>query len=161
MTNRFPLIINDINSQIEELPYGDNLDLSNSDISNVGNIVVATNVTVNSYDVGTKVIPQVIKTSNYTLQLTDSGKHILHPSSDTSARTFTIPANSSVPFDIGTAITIVNQDSAGNVTISITSDTMRLAGEGTTGSQILNPNGIATIIKLTDTEWLISGVGFQ
>jgi len=95
----------------------------------------------------------------YTLVLSDSGKHILHPSADTTARTFTIPANSSVAWPIGTAITFVNQVSAGVVTIAITTDTMRLAGAGTTGSRTLAANGIATALKLTATEWIISGTG--
>lgn len=38
MTDRFPLIINSTSNQIEEIPSGDNLDLSNSNIINVGNI---------------------------------------------------------------------------------------------------------------------------
>jgi hypothetical protein len=38
MTDRFPLIINSTSSQIEEIPAGDNLNLSNSNIVNAGNI---------------------------------------------------------------------------------------------------------------------------
>ena len=102
-------------------------------------------------------IPQNSKSAAYTLVLSDSGKHILHPSADTTARTFTIPANSSVAFPIGTAITFVNQSGAGTVTIAITTDTMRLAGPGTTGSRTLTANGVATAIKITSTEWIISG----
>ena len=69
------------------------------------------------------------------------------------------PANSSVAYPIGTALTFVNQASAGVMTIAITTDTMRLAGAGTTGSRTLAANGIATAIKVTSTEWLISGTG--
>ena len=108
---------------------------------------------------GFRNIPQNSQSAAYTLVLTDSGKHILHPSADTTARTFTIPANSSVAFPIGTAITFVNQDSAGVVTIAITTDTMRLSPGGATGSRTLAANGIATCIKLTSTEWIISGSG--
>lgn len=104
-------------------------------------------------------IEQNSKSAAYTLVLADAGKHILHPSADTTARTFTIPANSSVAFPIGTAITFVNQNAAGVVTIAITTDTMRLAGAGTTGSRTLAANGIATALKLTSTEWIISGTG--
>lgn len=109
--------------------------------------------------VGFKTIPQNSQSAAYGLVLADSGKHILHPSADTTARTFTIPANASVAFPIGTAVTFVNQNAAGVVTIAITSDTMRLAGAGTTGSRTLAANGVATAIKLTATEWIISGVG--
>lgn len=109
--------------------------------------------------VGFRNIPQNSQSAAYTLVLTDSGKQIFHPSADTTARTFTIPANSSVAYPVGTAITFINQNAAGVVTIAITTDTMRLAVDGTTGSRTLAANGIATCIKLTSTEWIISGAG--
>lgn len=122
-----------------------------------GNLINCTVDGTNS--TGYRNIPQNIKSSNYTLVLSDAGKHILHPSTDTTARTFTIPANSTVAFPIGTAITFINQNNAGAITISITTDTMRLTGAGTTGSRVLSSNGIATVIKLTATEWFITGTG--
>ena len=109
--------------------------------------------------VGFRNIPQNSKNAAYTCVLEDAGKHILHPSADTTARTFTIPANSSVAYPIGTAITFVNQNGAGAVTIAITTDTMRLAGAGTTGSRTLAANGVATALKIATTEWIISGAG--
>lgn len=108
---------------------------------------------------GAAGIPQNSQSTAYTLVLSDANKHILHPSADTTARTMTIPANSSVAFPIGTAVTFVNQDSAGVMTIAITTDTMRLAGAGTTGSRTLAANGVATALKITSTEWIISGTG--
>lgn len=104
-------------------------------------------------------VPQAIKSAAYTLVAADVGKHLLHPSADITARTFTIPSNAAVPFAISSPITFVNQNGAGSLTIAIDTDTMRLAGTGATGSRTLAPNGIATAIKLTATEWLISGVG--
>jgi hypothetical protein len=95
----------------------------------------------------------------YELILSDTGKHILHPSADTTARTWTIPANASVAFPIGTAVTFINQNGAGVITITITTDTMRLAGAGTTGNRTLAANGVATAVKITSTEWIISGTG--
>lgn len=109
---------------------------------------------------GYKNIPQNSQSAAYTLGLDDAGKHIFHPSADTTARTFTIPANASVAYPIGTAITFVNQNGTGGVvTIGITTDTMRLAGAGTTGSRTLARNGTATALKITATEWIISGSG--
>lgn len=105
------------------------------------------------------LLRQNSQSAAYTLILTDGGKHLLHPSADVTARTFTIPANATVAFPIGTAVTFVNQNAAGAVTIAITTDTMRLAGAGTTGSRTLAANGIATALKLTSTEWIISGTG--
>lgn len=110
-----------------------------------------------SANVGYMEIPQNSQSAAYGLVLADAGKHILHPSADTTARTFTIPANASVAYPVGTAITFINQASAGVLTIAITTDTMRLAGAGTTGSRTLAANGVATAIKVTSTEWIISG----
>lgn len=116
-------------------------------------------VEVDSKDAYTTVT-QNSRSANYTLTLADAGRHILHPGTDTSARTFTIPSNASVPYKIGTAITFVNQNGTGGVvTIVIASDTMRLAGSGTTGSRTLARNGVATALKIAATEWIISGVG--
>lgn len=106
-------------------------------------------------------IPQNSQSTAYTLVLSDAGKHILHPSADTTARTFTIPANASVAFPVNTAVTFVNQNAGGVITIAITTDTMRLAGAGTTGSRTLAANGVATALKITSTEWIISGVGLS
>lgn len=110
-----------------------------------------------SYLFGT--MPQNSQSGPYTLALTDVGAHIFHPSADTTGRTWTIPANASVAFPIGTAITFINQNGAGAITIAITTDTLRLAGAGTTGSRTLAANGVATAVKVTSTEWIISGTG--
>jgi hypothetical protein len=118
------------------------------------------NCTVDGTDaVGFRNTPINSQSTAYTAVLADSGKTILHPSADTTARTFTIPANSSVAYPLGTVLTFVNQNGAGVLTIAITSDTMRLAGAGTTGSRTLAANGVATCVKLTSTEWIISGNG--
>lgn len=110
--------------------------------------------------IGFRNIPQNIQSTAYTCVLEDASKHILHPTSDTTARTFTIPANASVAYPIGAAITFVNQVSAGVLTIQPGgTDVMRLAGAGTTGNRTLAANGIATAIKVTATEWIISGTG--
>lgn len=129
--------------------------LTNKTISGASNTVTVDG----TVSIGYLSIPQNSQSTAYTLVLGDAGKHILHPSADTTARTFTIPANASVAYPIGTAITFINQNNAGTVTISITTDTMRLAGAGTTGSRTLAANGIATAIKITSTEWIISGTG--
>ena len=112
-------------------------------------------------DIAVETLVQNSQSAAYELVLSDAGKHILHPSADTTARTITIPANSSVAFPVGTVVTFVNQVSAGVLSIAITTDTMRLAGAGTTGTRALAANGIATAIKITSTEWLISGTGLS
>jgi hypothetical protein len=104
-------------------------------------------------------IPQNSRSADYTLQLSDGGGHVYHPSADTSARQWTIPNNGTVAFPIGTAVTFVNDTSAGTITIAMVSDTLVLAGTGSTGSRTLAANGIATAIKVTATRWMISGTG--
>lgn len=91
------------------------------------------------------------------LTLDDIGAVLIHPSADTTARVVTVPANASVAFPVRTVITITNLNGAGVVTIAITSDTMRLSGPGTTGSRTLADNGVATLIKVAATEWIIFG----
>jgi hypothetical protein len=108
--------------------------------------------------VGFRNIPQNSQSADYTLVLADSGKHIFHPVGDNTARTFTIPANSSVAYPVGTALTFINMAVA-DVTIAITTDTLTLSSAGTSGSRTLATNGSATCIKITSTEWLISGSG--
>jgi hypothetical protein len=117
------------------------------------------NCTVDGTDaVGFRNAPVNSQSTAYTLVLADAGKVILHPSTDANARTFTIPANSSVAYAVGTVLTFVNMTSQ-VVTIAITSDTLYLAGTGTTGSRSLAQYGMATAVKLTSTTWLINGSG--
>jgi hypothetical protein len=99
-------------------------------------------------------LPQNSKAANYELVIGDQGKHIYV----TSTSTITIPANSSVGFPIGSVVTIIAAAGA-TVTIAITSDTMLLAGAGTTGSRTLAAYGIATLVKVAETTWFINGTG--
>ena len=120
----------------------------------------AIGTTVQAYDAKLFAgLPQNSNSAAYTTVLSDANKHILHPSADTTARTFTIDSNANVAYPIGTTLTFVNQNGAGVITIAITSDTMRLAGAGTTGSRTLAANGVATALKIASTEWIISGTG--
>jgi hypothetical protein len=107
--------------------------------------------------VGYKGTPLNEQSTAYTLVIGDQGKSIVHPISDNNARTFTIPANGSVAYPVGTTITFINM--INTVTISINTDTMYLAGAGTTGSRTLAAYGMATAVKMTSTTWIISGNG--
>lgn len=107
--------------------------------------------------VGFLGIPQNAQTGNYTLVAADAGKHIYH-ALGSAAATYTIPANASVSYATGTAVTFVNL-SANAVTIAITTDTMYLSSAGTTGSRTLAQYGVATAIKFAGTSWIISGNG--
>jgi hypothetical protein len=93
-------------------------------------------------------------TGAYTLVAADAGKHIY----STATRTITIPANATTAFPIGTTIVFLNAVST-VLTVSITTDTLILAKDGTTGSRTLAAYGMATLVKITATSWMISGNG--
>ena len=100
-------------------------------------------------------MPQVIVASGgLTLSKAHAGDHIYVTGT---GQTITIPANSAVPFEIGTTIVVINA----NVTssIAITSDTLRLAGGTTTGTRSLAVWGMATLVKIDATTWIASGNG--
>jgi len=101
-------------------------------------------------------IPQSATATTATLAIGDAGKHIYVT---TNSQTITIPANATVAYPIGTTIDFIAGASATTVTIAITSDTMYLAGTGTTGSRTLAAHGMATAVKVAATTWYISGYG--
>lgn len=101
--------------------------------------------------------PQMADQDDYTLALTDSGGHYYHVSA--TPHTLTIPANASVAFPIGTVIGIVNENGAGNITLAITSDTLRWGSS--TGSRTIAANGTATLLKVTSTVWRLTGDGIS
>lgn len=102
-------------------------------------------------------IPVTAKSADYTLALADQGTCIYHPTTDASTRTWTIPANASVAFPVNSVVTFYNDIGGGVITIAITSDTLVLAGTGSTGSRTLAAGGLATMLKVTSTRWVISG----
>lgn len=99
------------------------------------------------------------KSVAYEFVLTDEGKEFLHPAADTTARTWTIPANSAVPFPVGSEIKIYNETLGGVITVAITTDTLLLMPTGSTGSVAIAASGYATLKKLTSTKWGIFGGG--
>lgn len=124
--------------------------LKDGAISSVDNLDAA--------DPGYRGIPRVTDNDDRTLALTDCGFHINYQGAG--GHTITIPANASVAFPQGTAISIVNLGS-GSISIAITTDTLRLAGTATTGTRTLGAGGLATILKADTTTWLVSGAGLS
>ena len=119
--------------------------------------VDSTNTTaVNS--VGYRGVPQNTQNADYTFALTDSGLHVFHD--EVSARTYTIPTNASVSFNIGTTITIVNNTGAGNITLTSADTIRRGDGISGTGSRTIGPDSVVTLIKTKTTEWVITGAFF-
>jgi hypothetical protein len=114
-------------------------------------------VSTNGFTAGYLEVPQNAQTASYTAVLADSGKHLYHAVA-AAAATYTIPSNASVAYPLGATLTFVN-DSANNVTIAITTDTLVLSPGTTTGSRTLATGGVATALKVTATRWLINGTG--
>lgn len=121
---------------------------------------VTTSPNTSASEFGYKGLPVNSQSGNYTLVLADAGKLIIHANGAGAGDTFTIPANSSVAYPIGTVLSFANRDSA-DVSIAITTDTMALAGTSTTGTRTLGVNGLATAVKTESTIWLISGTGLS
>ena len=120
-----------------------------------GNLTNTTADGTNS--VGFLAIPQDAQTGNYTLTLADTGKHVYH-ASGAAAATYTIPANATVSFVTGAAVTFINM-SANAVSLAITSDTLYWSPTGGTGTRTLAQYGVATAVKITGTSWIVSGLG--
>ena len=124
---------------------------ANNIIANVALAITSTPAT----GVGYIGMPQNA-TGTVTLTIADAGRHVYVTST---GQTITIPANSSVAYPIGTAIAFIGGPSATTTTIAITTDTMYLAGTGTTGSRTLAAYGMATAVKVAATTWYINGSG--
>jgi hypothetical protein len=129
---------------------GGNVNIAGNIVGNVNGATLTTRV----YGIGYIGIPQNTRSAGYQLVIGDAGKHIYV----TATSTVTIPANGTVAFPIGTAISIIAATGV-TVTIAITTDTMYLAGTGPTGSRTLAAFGMATAVKVTSTAWFINGTG--
>lgn len=121
-------------------------------VGTLSSLAVTGTITSNGSTVGYLEVPQLSGTS---FTLSSSGKHFFNTGASTS---YTIPANDTIAYPVGTAITFVNQGS-GTSTIAIATDTLYLAGTGTTGTRTLGIYGFATALKITATSWIISGTG--
>ncbi len=102
-------------------------------------------------------VPSTINTQNgnYTAVIGDAGKTI-RKASGGAGETFTIPANASVAYPLGTFLAFDNEG-GGDLTIAITTDTLIWADDGTTGSRTLADSGYAVAQKVEATVWKIAG----
>jgi hypothetical protein len=105
---------------------------------------------IDSTTIGFRGVPQNQQGGAYTLVLADAGKHI-----SISTGGVVIPA-SSTAFPIGTTIVIFNNSNA-TQSITITTDTLRQAGTNNTGARTLAVYGVASLIKVATTVWVITG----
>lgn len=113
-------------------------------------------------DVLTKLndLPQVIVNEDYTLELSDSGKHLYI----TGGNDVEIPLNSTVPFKIGTTITLVSSGSdvyfnkENNSTILLYGSEGNAAGVDS-DNWAFNSRCVATLLKVDQNTWHLFGQG--
>lgn len=104
-----------------------------------------------------RAVIQNPQASNYTLAMTDGGKHIR--CTNAGAQTVTIPLNATVAFPIGTCITLVNTGTTA-VSVAIAGGvTLTQAATGATGARTLATTGLASLLKIATDSWYITGSG--
>jgi len=123
----------------------------------VANVSTTTTATP-ANGVGYIGMPVSAVTGTGTLTIADAGKLVYITGA---SQTVTIPANGSVAFPIGTAITFIAGPASSATSIAITTDTMYLAGTGSTGTRTLAANAMATAVKVASTTWYINGTGLS
>lgn len=129
---------------------------ANTDITSLEqDVAIVATGTIGTDSIGYRGAPQNAQTGAYALTLNDNGKHI-----SITTGGITIPANASVAFPIGATVVIYN-NSGSSQTIAITTDTLRQAGTTNTGSRTLAGYGLATVVKVAATVWVISGAGLS
>jgi hypothetical protein len=96
-------------------------------------------------------IPLTDKVDAYTFVLADANQ--IFTMNNAATKAFTIPANASVAYPIGTTLTMIWITGAGVPTVAITSDTL-VAPNGTSLAQA---GSVAVAIKVAATTWVLSG----
>lgn len=112
---------------------------------------------LSSAALGTLGILSVVLSADATVAAANNSKCFDHTSG--SPHTLTIDSNANLALPIGFTFSIDNGAGAGVVSIVITSDTLVLAGAGTTGTRTLAANGFCTARKSAATVWKINGTG--
>jgi hypothetical protein len=135
---------------------GGDLDVNGQEIVSVtdGDIAITPNGTGKTKITNLEA-PMPLKTdttTSYTCILDDADKMITL--NNGSAVTVTIPANSSVPYPIGTKLNFM-QLGAGQVTVTITSDTLNY--DATLSAKLNGQYAVATALKITSTSWVLFG----
>ena len=127
------------------------------DKANAANVLAQS--AFNQANTSAQTVPQNAQTTNYTLQLSDAGKHIYYTQSSNTI--LYIPTTSNVAFSNGTTIMIVSRtSSSANVTVSPnTGVSMYLAGNTTSASRNVTTYGMATLIQVAANTWFINGTG--
>lgn len=98
-------------------------------------------------------LPQVSKSSAYTLIASDTGKHVSISSGGVTV--------ASGVFSIGDVVTIYNNSSSSQTITQGSSVTLRQAGTSNTGNRTLAEYGVATLMCVASNTFAISGAGLS
>jgi len=139
MANRFPLIANSSSNQIQELAAGDNLDLTSSGISNVGNI----------YSVGVITAASAVITGNVSVAGT-----ITYEDTTNVDSIGVITARNGIRVGAGQSISAVSG------TITYYGDGSQLTGVSVgLQTEALTASGIVTTLNLTKQDHKVTATG--
>jgi len=98
-----------------------------------------------------RTLPENAKTSAYTLAAADTGRLITITTGG-----ITVPAS---VFSVGQVVTIYNKSGSNQTITQGSGVTLRQAGTANTGNRTLAQYGVATVICISATEFVISGNG--
>lgn len=104
-----------------------------------------------------RLVARPINTQNssYTFLLTDA-LMIVRKTSTTANQVYTIPANTSVAFELGHVLEVQNDGSVA-MTVAIDTDTLTSEAGLGTGTRTIGPGGSGRFVKVADTEWKARG----
>ena len=94
-------------------------------------------------------LPQLTKTSSYTLAASDTGKHVSISSGGVTV--------ASGVFSVGDVVTVFNNSSSTRTVTQGSSVTLRQAGTTGTGSVTIDPYGVITILCVSSNVFVVSG----
>ena len=94
-------------------------------------------------------LPQLTKTSSYTLAASDTGKHV-----SISSGGVTVPSG---VFSVGDVVTVFNNSSSTRTVTQGSSVTLRKAGTTVAGSVTIDPYGVITILCVSSNVFVVSG----
>lgn len=129
---------------------------ANTDITSLEqDVTIVATGTIGATSIGYRGAPQNAQTGAYGLVLADNGKTVPNTTGG-----WTIPSNASQAFPLGATIVLYNNSGSAQ-SIAITTDTLRQAGTTNTGTRTLAGYGLATVMKVDTTVWVISGAGLS
>lgn len=98
-------------------------------------------------------IPQQVKSTSYTLQVTDDASEIFN----TASSTVTVPSTANLPLAQG-AFVKLSWDTSTTGIVTVVGDTMRwLQGGSTAASRTITGAGFIMMVKEKATEWWVTG----